>query len=121
MLASREADLSEPKKRHVGFKRSRLKRAEKKTNIDRFRGHFGSTPNVIAEILEDLQTTEVEDVIVEKTLGLALLPLHVRLDERLFHCLFLRHHVSFVVLLLFLLELMTGKPANEYLEALYRI
>jgi hypothetical protein len=64
MLASREADLSEPKKRHVGFKRSRLKRAEKKTNIDRFRGHFGSNPNVIAEILEDLQTTEVEEAYV---------------------------------------------------------
>jgi hypothetical protein len=46
---------------HVGFNRSRLRRAKKKTNIDRFRGHFGSNPNVIAEILEDLQTTEVEE------------------------------------------------------------
>jgi hypothetical protein len=40
MLASTEDDFGEPKRR-------------------RFRGHFGSNPNVIAEILEDLQTTEV--------------------------------------------------------------
>ena len=45
----------------VGFTRRRLRRAKKKTNLDRFRGHFGSNPNVIAETLEDLQTTEVEE------------------------------------------------------------
>jgi hypothetical protein len=45
----------------VGFKRKRLRQAKKKTNLDRFRGHFGSNPNVLAaEMLEDLQTTEVE-------------------------------------------------------------
>jgi hypothetical protein len=49
---------------HVGFKRRRLRRAKRKTNIDRFRGHFGSNPNIIAEILEDLQTTEVEEAYV---------------------------------------------------------
>jgi hypothetical protein len=31
--------------RHVGFKRSRLKRAEKKTNIDRFRNIGGFANN----------------------------------------------------------------------------
>jgi hypothetical protein len=45
----------------VGFTRRRLRRAKKKTNLDRFRGHFGSNPHVLAEILEDLQTTEVEE------------------------------------------------------------
>jgi hypothetical protein len=45
----------------AGYKRRRIRRAKKKTNLDRFRGHFGSNPNVLAEILEDLQTTEVEE------------------------------------------------------------
>jgi hypothetical protein len=45
----------------VGYKKRRIRRAKKQTNLDRFRGHFGSNPNVLAEILEDLQTTEVEE------------------------------------------------------------
>ena len=46
----------------VGYsKERRIRRAKKKTNIDRFRSHFGSNPNVLAEILEDLQMTDVEE------------------------------------------------------------
>jgi hypothetical protein len=67
---------------HVGFKRNRLRRAKKKTNIDRFRGHFGSNPNVIAEILEDLQTTEVEEA-------------HVPSEElNIHHFLMAMHHLK---------------------------
>jgi hypothetical protein len=47
--------------RLVGYKRRRIRRAKYKTNINRFRGHFGSNPDVIADIWEDLQTTEIED------------------------------------------------------------
>ena len=39
----------------VGFRRRRIRRAKKKTNIVRFRGHFGSNPNVCAQIFT-LQT-----------------------------------------------------------------
>jgi hypothetical protein len=42
----------------LGYKKRRIRRAKKQTNLDRFHGHFGSNPNVLAEILEDLQTTE---------------------------------------------------------------
>jgi hypothetical protein len=45
----------------VGFRRRRIRRAKKKTNVERFRGHFGSNPNVCAQIFEDLQTTNVEE------------------------------------------------------------
>ena len=44
----------------LDYKKRRIRRAKKQTNLDRFRGHFGSNPNVLAEILEDLQMTEVE-------------------------------------------------------------
>jgi hypothetical protein len=39
----------------IGQTRSwrRIRRAKKKTNIDRLRGHFGSNPNVLAEVMED--------------------------------------------------------------------
>jgi hypothetical protein len=45
----------------VGYKKRRIRRAKKQTNLDRFRGHFGSNPNVLAQLLEDLQTPEVEE------------------------------------------------------------
>jgi hypothetical protein len=48
----------------VGFKRRRIRRAKKKTNIDRFVAHYGSIPSICAIIWEDLQTTEVEEALV---------------------------------------------------------
>jgi hypothetical protein len=47
--------------RLVGYKKRWIKRASTKTNIQQFQGHFGSNPNVCAQIWEDLQTAEVED------------------------------------------------------------
>jgi hypothetical protein len=38
----------------VGYEKRRIQRAKKQANLDRFRGHFGSNPNILAEILEDL-------------------------------------------------------------------
>jgi hypothetical protein len=45
----------------AGYKRRRIRRAKKKTNIDRFKGHFGSYPLVCVIIWEDLQSTEVDE------------------------------------------------------------
>jgi hypothetical protein len=61
LLVCTENEIMKIGLRLVGFSRRRLRRAKKKTNLDRFRGHFGSNPKVIAETLEDLQTTEVEE------------------------------------------------------------
>jgi hypothetical protein len=43
----------------VNYTRRRIKRAKMKRNIERFKGHFGSKPSVIAQIWEDLQTVQV--------------------------------------------------------------
>jgi hypothetical protein len=43
----------------VGFKRRRIRRCKKKTNVDRFVDHFGSVPCICASTWEDFQTTEV--------------------------------------------------------------
>jgi hypothetical protein len=44
----------------VGFKKRRILRVlSRKTNIDRFKGFFGASPAVYAEIWEDLQKTDV--------------------------------------------------------------
>jgi hypothetical protein len=45
----------------VGYKKRRIRRAKKKTKLDHFCDHFGSNPNVIAEILEHFQRMEVEE------------------------------------------------------------
>ena len=47
--------------RFAGYKKRRIRRAKEKTNIERFRGHFGSDPHIYAAIWEDLQTTNVEE------------------------------------------------------------
>jgi hypothetical protein len=44
-----------------GYKKRRIWQAKKQTNLDHFGGHFGSNPNVLAKILEDVQTAEVEE------------------------------------------------------------
>jgi len=46
--------------RLVNFTVKRIKKSKRKTNVDRFKAHFGCTPVVAALIWEDLQTTEVE-------------------------------------------------------------
>jgi len=45
----------------LGWTEEKLNRPkEKRTNVDRFRGHYGADPHVVAQIWEDLQTTSVE-------------------------------------------------------------
>jgi hypothetical protein len=44
----------------VGYTRKRIKRAKRKVNLSRFKGHFGSSPRVIAQIWEDLQRTDIQ-------------------------------------------------------------
>lgn len=43
----------------VNYSWKRIRRAKKKRNIHRFKGHFGSKPIVVAQIWEDLLRTEV--------------------------------------------------------------
>ncbi len=45
----------------VGYKKRRIRRAKKRSNVERFLGHYGSIPCICAMIWEDLQTTEVEE------------------------------------------------------------
>jgi hypothetical protein len=45
----------------VGYKKQLIRQAKKKTNLDHFCSLFGSNPNILAEILEDLQMQEVEE------------------------------------------------------------
>jgi hypothetical protein len=45
----------------VGYKRRRIRRCKKSTNVERFVEHYGSIPTICAIIWEDLQTTEVEE------------------------------------------------------------
>jgi hypothetical protein len=44
----------------VGYTRKRIKRAKRKVNLGCFKGHFGSSPRVIAQIWEDLQRTDIQ-------------------------------------------------------------
>ena len=41
----------------VNYTRRRIRRAKKKRNLERFVGHFGANPTIVAQIWEDLQTT----------------------------------------------------------------
>ena len=45
----------------VGYKRHRIRRAQKISNVERFVGHYRSIPCICASIWEDLQTTAVEE------------------------------------------------------------
>jgi hypothetical protein len=45
----------------VGYKRHRIRRAKKISNVEHFAGHYGSSPCICASICEDLQTTTVEE------------------------------------------------------------
>lgn len=46
--------------RLVNYTKKRLRKAKTKKNNERFVGHFGASPSVIAQMWEDLQTTTVE-------------------------------------------------------------
>jgi hypothetical protein len=48
----------------VGFTNRRIKRAKRKVNLGCFKGHFGSSPRVIAQIWEDLQRTNIPEAFV---------------------------------------------------------
>ena len=65
----------------VRYTRKRIKRAKTKRNIERFKGHFGSQPVVVAQIWEDLQTTQIVEAQV--------LPQDLHLD----HFLMAMHHL----------------------------
>jgi hypothetical protein len=45
----------------VGYKKRRIRRAKKRSNVERFLGHYGSIPCIYAMIWEVLQTTEVKE------------------------------------------------------------
>jgi hypothetical protein len=45
----------------VGYKKLWIRRAKKRSNVERFLGHYGSIPYICAMLWEDLQTTEVEE------------------------------------------------------------
>jgi len=47
--------------RLVNYSPRRIRRAKRKRNIERFKGHFGSEPVVLAQIWEDLQRTDVAE------------------------------------------------------------
>ena len=44
----------------VNYTRQRIKRAKTKRNNERFAGHYGASPAIVAKIWEDLQTTAIE-------------------------------------------------------------
>jgi hypothetical protein len=52
--------------RLVGYTKRRIRRSKKRSNVERFLGHFGSIPCICASIWEDLQTTQVEEARVPK-------------------------------------------------------
>lgn len=54
--------------RLVNYTKKRLRKGKKKKNIERFKGHFGASPALIAQLWEDLQTTTVEDAHVSPEL-----------------------------------------------------
>jgi hypothetical protein len=45
----------------VGFNRHRMETVKRDTNIERFKAHYGSIPFVYAQILEDLQRTDIPE------------------------------------------------------------
>jgi hypothetical protein len=50
----------------AGYSRWWIRRAKKtKTNIGRFKGHYGASLLVLALVWEDLQRTEVEEAFVQ--------------------------------------------------------
>jgi len=51
--------------RLAGYKRRRMRRAKKETNIERFKAQYGSSPAVVAAIWEDLQLTETPEARVD--------------------------------------------------------
>ena len=50
----------------VGFSIRRQQNVQRKTNIARFKAHFGSDPVVYAHIWEDLHSSENEDLLVSE-------------------------------------------------------
>ena len=53
----------------VGFSIRRQQNVQRKTNIARFKAHFGSDPVVYAQIWEDLHSSENEDLLVSEKAG----------------------------------------------------
>jgi len=47
--------------RLLNYSRRRIRRAKKARNIERFKGHYGSEPVVVAQIFEDLQRTDIPE------------------------------------------------------------
>ena len=54
----------------VGFDADRQKRAKRSTNLQRFIDHFGSRPNVYAQMIADMQTTDIEEARVDEKFDL---------------------------------------------------
>lgn len=47
--------------KRVNYSRRRIKRAKRRRNIERFVGHYGAPPFILAQIFEDLQTTSIPE------------------------------------------------------------
>jgi hypothetical protein len=52
--------------RLAGYKRRRMNKAKKETNIERFKAQYGSSPVVVAAIWEDLQLTDISEAFVHE-------------------------------------------------------
>jgi hypothetical protein len=73
----------------LGFDIRRQQNVQRKTNMDRFKDHFGSDPVVHAQIWEDLQTSENEDLSISRKAsadsflqGMHFLKCHPKEEER---------------------------------------
>ena len=51
--------------RHVGFELHRILNVSRRTNVDRFKSHYGSDPVVYAQIWEDLQFTTIPEARID--------------------------------------------------------
>ena len=45
----------------LGFQEKQLHQWVKQTSLDKFRNHFGIKPHIVAQIWEDLQTTDIDE------------------------------------------------------------
>jgi hypothetical protein len=65
--------------RLVNYSKKRIRRAKKVRNIERFKGHYGSEPVVVAQIFEDLQRTDIPEAYLppsDAKINLFLMAMH---------------------------------------------
>lgn len=65
--------------RLVHYRKKRIQRACRATNVERFKHHFGTTPQLAAQIFEDLQRTDVQEAFLppdDAKIDMFLMSLH---------------------------------------------